>query len=128
VLVVAIMASLVLSARTVNNLSYERVWLKPEHWQAFAVLAQVPGGAAVSAQDPYVAHLSLRPLVFVFPVGIEKAEYLLLNLTTYPWRANPDVSMKRDGDEVTITNGLGGPTYLYEVAAEQGPILLLRRR
>jgi uncharacterized membrane protein len=128
VLVVAIMASLVLSARTVNNLSYERVWPKPEHWQAFAVLAQVPGGAAVSAQDPYVAHLSLRPLVFVFPVGIEKAEYLLLNLTTYPWRANPDVSMKRDGDEVTITNGVGGPTYLYEVAAEQGPILLLRRQ
>jgi hypothetical protein len=36
--------------------------------------------------------------------------------------------MKRDGDTVTITNGAGGPAYRYDVAAEQGPILLLRKR
>jgi uncharacterized membrane protein len=128
VLVVAIMASLVLSARTVNNLSFERAWPKPEHRQAFEVMAQVPDGAAVSAQDPYVPHVSLRPLVFVFPVGIEKADNLILNVSTYPWRANPDVTMKREGNTVTITNGPGGPIYRYEVAAERGPILLLRRR
>jgi len=29
---------------------------------------------------------------------------------------------------VSITNGAGGPTYQYVVAAERGPILLLRRR
>jgi len=128
VLVVAIMASLVLSARTVNNLSYERAVPKLEHRQAFEVLAQVPAGAAVSAQDPYVPHLALRPLVFVFPVGIEKADYLLLNTSTYPWRGDPDVTMKREGDTVTVTNGTGGPTCRYVVAAERGPNLLLRRR
>ena len=128
VLVVAIMASLVLSARTVNNLSYERAVPKLEHRQAFEVLAHVPAGAAVSAQDPYVPHLALRPLVFVFPVGIEKADYLLLNTSTYPWRGDPDVIMKREGDTVTITNGKGGPPYRYAVAAERGSNLLLRRR
>ena len=127
VLVVALMASLVLSSRTVNNLSVERFWPKPEHRQAWEVMAQVPVGAAVSAQDRYVAHLSLRPLVFVFPVEIEKADHLLLNASSYPWPANPGVTMKREGDTVTITNGAGGLTYRYRVAAEKGPHLLLRR-
>lgn len=127
VLVVAVMASLVLASNIVNNLSYERAVPKLEHRQAFEVMAQVPAEAAVSAQDPYVAHLALRPLVFVFPVGIEKADYLLLNTTSYPWRKDPNVIMKREGDTVTITNGVGGPTYRYAVAAERGPILLLRR-
>jgi uncharacterized membrane protein len=127
VLVVALMASLVLSSRTVNNLSVERFWPKPEHRQAWEVMAQVPTGAAVSAQDRYVAHLSLRPLVFVFPEDIEKADHLLLNVSSYPWRANPGVAMKREGDTVTITKGAGGPAYRYRVAAEKGPHLLLRR-
>jgi len=127
VLVVAVMASLVLASNIVNNLSFERAVPKLEHRQAFEVMAQVPAEAAVSAQDPYVAHLALRPLVFVFPVGIEKADYLLLNTSSYPWRKDPHVIMMREGDTVTITNGVGGPTYHYAVAAERGPILLLRR-
>ena len=127
VLVVAVMASLVLASNIVNNLSYERAVPKLEHRQAFEVMAQVPAEAALSAQDPYVAHLALRPLVFVFPVGLEKADYLLLNTSSYPWRKDPHVIMMREGDTVTITNGVGGPTYRYAVAAERGPILLLRR-
>jgi len=127
VLVVAVMASLVLASNIVNNLSFERAVPKLEHRQAFEVMAQVPAEAAVSAQDPYVAHLALRPLVFVFPVGLEKADYLVLNTSSYPWRKDPHVIMMREGDTVTITNGVGGPTYHYAVAAERGPILLLRR-
>jgi uncharacterized membrane protein len=127
VLVVALMASLVLSSRTVNNLSVERFWPKPEHRQAWEVIAQVPASAAVSAQDRYVAHLSLRPLVFVFPEQLDRADHLLLNASSYPWRSNPGVTMKREGDTATITNGAGGPTYRYRVAAEKGSHLLLRR-
>jgi len=52
----------------------------------------------------------------------------VLNTATYPWRKNRDVTMQREGDTVSITNGAGGPTYQYVVAAERGPILLLRRR
>lgn len=127
VLVVALMASLVLSSRTVNNFSVERFWPKPEQRQAWEAIAEVPAGAAVSAQDRYVAHLALRPLVFVFPEQLEKSEYLLVNVPSYPWRSNPGVTMARDGDTVTITNGAAGPAYRYRVAAEKGPHLLLRR-
>jgi hypothetical protein len=121
------MASLVLSARSVNNFSTERFWPKPEHRQAWEVMAQVPGGAAVSAHDRYVAHLSLRPLVFVFPEGLEKADHILVHASAYPWRSNPEVTMKREGDTVRISTGAGGPTYRYRVVIERGPHLLLRR-
>ncbi len=127
VLVVAMMASLVLSSRTVNNFSTERFWPKLEHRQAWEVMGQVPAGAAVSAQDRYVAHLSLRPLVFVFPEGLDKADHVLVYASAYPWRSNPEVTMKREGDTVTITKGAGGPAYPYQVVAERGPHLLLRR-
>ncbi|HEX9126025.1 MAG TPA: hypothetical protein VF948_06460 [Methylomirabilota bacterium] len=70
---------------------------------------------------------NLAPLVFVFPVGLDKADHLLVYAWAYPWRSNPEVVMKRDGDTVMITNGAGGPTYRYQVVAERGPHLLLRR-
>ena len=127
VLVVAMMASLVLSSRTVNNFSTERFWPKPEHRQAWEVMAEVPAGAAVSAHDRYVAHLSLRPLVFVFPEGLDKADHVLVYAAAYPWRSNPEVTMKREGNTVTITKGAGGPAYRYQVVAERGPHLLLRK-
>lgn len=127
VLVVAMVASLALSASIMNLLSSERAWPKVVHRQAWEVMAQVPTGAAVSAQDRYVPHLSIRPLVFVFPVGIEKADVVLLYAPSYPWRSDPGVVMQREGDTVTITNGPGGPTYRYRVVVERGPHLLLRR-
>ena len=91
VLVVAMMVSLALASRTVNNLAIARFWPGPEQRAAYQVIAQVPAGAAVSAQDPYVAHLSLRPLVFVFPVGIEKSDYVSSISSSYPWRNLPGV-------------------------------------
>jgi uncharacterized membrane protein len=128
VLVVAMLASLALASRTINYLSAERFWPKSEHRQAWEMLARVPDGAAVSAWDRYVAHVSLRPLVFVFPVGIEKADHVLLYAPSFPSRGNPEVTLKRDGDTVTITTGAGGSTYRYDVVFERGPNLLLRRR
>jgi hypothetical protein len=82
----------------------------------------------VSAQDPYVPHLALRSRVFVFPMGIEVSDHLLLNLASYPWRNLPGVTMARAGDAVEIVTGSGGPVYRYIAAAEDGPHLLLRRR
>jgi hypothetical protein len=127
VLVVAMMASLVLSARSVNNFAAERFWPKPEHRQALEVMAQVPGAAAVSAHDRYVAHLSLRPLVFVFPEGLAKADHVLVYAAAYPWRSNPEVTMERDDDTVTITNRATGFSYRYRVVTQKGPHLLLRK-
>jgi len=128
VLVVAMVASLALSSRTVNQLAVYRFWPTPEQRAAYRVMAAVPAGAAVSAQDPYVPHLAMRPLVFVFPVGLEKSDHVLVNATTYPWRSLPGATMVREGDTVSISPAPGGPEYRYAVAAEAGPHLLLRRR
>ena len=73
---VAMASSLVLASRTVNNLSYERAVPKLEHRQAFAVMAQVPPEAAVSAQDPYVAHLALRPLARFLSMYVLRGGFL----------------------------------------------------
>jgi uncharacterized membrane protein len=127
VLVIAMVASLALASRTVNNLSVARAWPSAEQRAAYSVLAQVPAQAAVSAQDPYVPHLSLRPQVFVFPEEIERADYLLVNVSTYPWRNLPEVTMDKEGDIVTITLGRGRELP-YAIAASAGPHLLLRRR
>ena len=126
VLVAALAVSLVLASRTANDLAVARFWPSPEQRGAYRVLARVPSSAAVSAQDRYVAHLSLRPRVFVFPVGIEASDYVLINLDTYPWRDLPRVTLTREGDAVTIQ--AGGTEWRYQVAAQAGPHLLLRRR
>ncbi len=126
-LVVAMVASLALASRTVNNVAVARWWPSAEQRGAYIVLAQVPPQVAVSAQDPYVAHLSLRPQVYVFPEGIERADYVLVNVATYPWRNLPDVTMDKEGDIVTITLR-GGRDLPYAIAASAGPHLLLRRR
>ena len=125
VLVVAMVVSLALDSRTANNLAVARFWPTPAQMAAYRALAAVPPAAAVTAQDPYVPHLSLRPRVFVFPVGIDKSDYVLVDLETYPWRHLPGVTLAREGTTVTIVSG--GAEYRYTVAAEAGPHLLLRR-
>jgi uncharacterized membrane protein len=126
-LFLAVVASLILSSRMVNQLAVYRWWPDESERAAHRVLARVPDAVAVSAQDPYVPHLSLRPLVFVFPVGIEKADHLLLNTASYPWRNLPGVTMEREAGDFVIRTGAGA-AYRYAVAVEDGPHLLLRRR
>ncbi len=126
VLAVALVVSLALDSRTMNNLAPARFWPTEAQRAAYRVLAAVPPEAVLSAQDPYVAHLSLRPLVFVFPVGIEKSDHVLIDAATYPWRNLLSTTMVREGDRVTIVSD--GAEYRYMVAAEAGTVLLLRRQ
>jgi len=125
VLGVALVASLALSARTVNALAVARWWPSPDERAAHRLLAQVPPEQAVSAQDPYVPHLALRPQVFVFPVGLDASELVVLNEATYPWRNLPGARMSRDGAALVIA--LDGREYQYRVIAREGPHLLARR-
>ncbi len=123
---VAAVLSLALASRTVNDLAIPRWWPAPGKRAAYAVLARVPAQAAVSAQDPYVAHLSLRRQISVFPVDIDRADHVLLDRGTYPWRNLPGVEMAQAGEVVTITLP-DGRAYRYAIAAEADQHLLLRR-
>jgi hypothetical protein len=126
-LVVAFTVSLVLASSLANELAVARWWPSAEQRAAYTVLSQVPPSASIAAQDRYVAHLSERPLATVFPTAIERTEYALVNLNTYPWRDLPDVTLEREGDRVTIATA-GRPALSYAVVAQRGPHLLLRRR
>ena len=126
VLVVAFAASLVLASSLANELAVARWWPSAEQRAAYRVLAQVPPGASIAAQDRYVAHLSERRLATLFPAGIERTDYALVNLDTYPWRDLPDVRLERTGSAVTIVMS-GGRVLRYAVVAQSGPHLLLRR-
>jgi uncharacterized membrane protein len=122
----AMVLSLALASRTVNDLAVARWWPGPDARAAHSVLAQVPADAAVSAHDRYVPHLSLRRRVAVFPVDIDAADHVLLNTARYPWRRLPGVTVARDGGVVTITVP-GAAPYRYAIAAQAGDHWLLRR-
>jgi uncharacterized membrane protein len=125
VLVLAAVLSLALASRTVNSLSFARWWPGPDQRAAYRVMSEVPAQAALSAQDPYVPHLSLRSRVFVFPVEIDTADHVLINTASYPWRSLPGVTMERRGSAVIIAMP-GGRERRYAVVAEAGPHVLLR--
>ncbi len=126
VLAVAFALSLALASSAANDLAVARWWPDAEQRAAYRVLAQIPPAASVSAQDRYVAHVSLRERVTVFPVALDRAEYVLVNVGAYPWRDAPDLRLERTGDRVTIVIP-PGTQFDYGVAAQAGPHLLLRR-
>jgi hypothetical protein len=76
-LVLAALASVVLTARTVNDLSVARWRLGPDQHAAYTLMGRVPPRAPVSANERLVPHLATRPEVYVFPGGIERSEFVL---------------------------------------------------
>jgi uncharacterized membrane protein len=126
ILVVAFVLSLALASSLANDLAVARWWPSAEQRAAYSVLAHVPPAASITAQDRYVAHLSERRLATFFPTAIERTDYALVNLDTYPWRDLPDVRLERTGSAVTIVMS-DGRMLRYAVVAESGPHLLLRR-
>ena len=126
ILVIAFALSLALASPAANDLAVARWWPDADQRAAHSILAEIPASASVAAQDRYVAHVSLRSLVTVFPVALDRADYVVLNEETYPWRNLPDVTLTRDGNAVTIAVA-GQRDFRYTVAAQAGPHLLLRR-
>ncbi len=126
ILAVAFLLSLALASPAANDLAVARWWPNAEQRSAYTVLSQIPAAASVSAQDRYVAHLSLRHVVAVFPVALDRVDYVLVNVRTYPWRNLPDVTLERAGNTVIIATARGAEFH-YAVAAQAGPHLLLHR-
>jgi uncharacterized membrane protein len=125
----AMIASLALTSRTLNELRVDRV-VRTEHQRAaYQVMAAIPPEAAVSTHDPYVPHLTRRSKVFLFPAGLEKSDYALIDLTTYPWKL-PGFEVHRQGAEVLLRWRWAGEVkeWQYEVAGERAGYLLLKSR
>lgn len=76
-LVLGALVSVVLTARTVNDLSVARWRLGPDQRAAYALMARVPPRAPVSANERLVPHLATRPEVHIFPGGTDRSEFVL---------------------------------------------------
>lgn len=70
-------------------------------------------------------HLALRPKVFLFPLGLEASDYVLLDFAAYPQQGVPAVMLDRQGDTVVLRSE--GIEYRYAVVADEAQYLLLRR-
>ncbi len=126
----ALILSLALTSRTFNDLRVDRIVRSDHQRAAYTVMAAIPPEAAVSTHDPYVPHLTRRAKIFVFPVGIEKSGYVLIDLATYPWRQLPDYRLDRQGSEVVLRWRKGGELKerRYAVVKELDGYLLLKAR
>lgn len=76
-LALAFVASVALTARTVNELTVTRWRLTPWQRAAYLLAREIPGDAAVSVNERLVPHLATRREVYIFPSGLDRAEYVL---------------------------------------------------
>jgi uncharacterized membrane protein len=103
---VATIVALVLSARTVNDLGVGKWALGPERRALRALVARVPPVVPVSVNERLVPHLATRAECYVFPTGVERAQWVL----------DLDASIAREN--------VSG----FEVVARAGSWTLMRRR
>jgi uncharacterized membrane protein len=129
-LALAVLVSLALTSRTVNDLGVNRWWLSDRQRAAYVVMEMIPPRATVSVPERFVPHLALRPKIFIFPTGLEQSDYVLIDLSTYPWRNLGGFQVRRQGSEVVLRwrQGEGVKEWQYEVAKEQDGYLLLKIR
>jgi uncharacterized membrane protein len=69
--------SVVLTARTVNDLTVTRWLLDPAQRAAHHLMAQVPRDPPASVNERLVPHLGARREIYIFPSGVPESEWLL---------------------------------------------------
>jgi uncharacterized membrane protein len=77
VLGAAVLISLALTARTVNDLAVDRWRLGPEQRAVAALVERIPGGVAVTVNERLVPHLAARHEAYIYPTAVGRSEYVL---------------------------------------------------
>jgi uncharacterized membrane protein len=73
----AFFASVLLTARTANDLMVSKWWLNADDHAAYALMRQIPATAAVSANERLAPHLATRRQIFFYPAGLGVSQYVL---------------------------------------------------
>jgi uncharacterized membrane protein len=87
VLAAGFLASVLLTARTTNDLMVTRWRLDAAQRAAHSLMLRIPGEVAVSANERLTPHLATRRQIFIHPTGLGISEYVLdheLALRTHP--------------------------------------------
>ena len=77
VLIAAAIVAVVLGARTVNDLGVGKWALGPDQRAVRSMMARVPERVPVSVNERLVPHLATRQECYVFPTGVERAQWVL---------------------------------------------------
>jgi uncharacterized membrane protein len=128
VLAVGVLASLALSARTVNGLAVSR-WRPEEAGRAAQrLMASIPATASVCTEERFFPHLAQRARVFVFPVGVDRSDYVFVNGGRLHGGQIARRPAAREDSTVTLwPDGEGRPRRLrFNVVDEDAGFLLLR--
>ena len=128
VLAIAVLTSLVLSARTVNALAVSRWWPGEGPRSAERLMASIPPDASVTTQERPFAHLAQRRYVYRFPNGLDRSQYAFVNGGRLGAGEIGRVPARREDSVVTILPPGPGSRrpYRFEVVDEAGGFLLLR--
>jgi uncharacterized membrane protein len=70
-------ASVVLTARTVNDFMVTRWWPNDDRRAAGALMREIPPDVAVSVNERIVPHLATRREVYIFPTGVDTSRWVL---------------------------------------------------
>ncbi len=76
-LALGFLASIALTARTINDLTVTRWMLTADQRALHALMGEIPAGAIVSTNERLVPHLATRREVYIYPTGVERSEYVL---------------------------------------------------
>jgi uncharacterized membrane protein len=77
VLAFGFFASVVLTARTVNDFMVTRWWPNDDRRAARALMREIPPDVAVSVNERLVPHLATRREVYIFPTGVDTSRWVL---------------------------------------------------
>jgi len=128
VLAVAVLASLALSARTVDALAPRR-WYPDEGARAAGrLMTAIPASASVCTEERFFPHLAQRARVFVFPTGLDRSDYLFVNGARLAGGQIGRLPARREDSTVIVAlAGDRGPRhYRFRIVAEEAGFLLLR--
>jgi hypothetical protein len=127
-----------------ENYDPELYRITDHHHLAAQLVAAVPPGASIAAQDPYVPHLSHREQIYLYPwvsMGIENVDYVLLDRQLHPYPlqphqmssaieeaiANPRLAIELEGDGAYLFRQRGAPLPAKDVHALVDGSMLLHR-
>lgn len=121
-LIIAALAGFVLLSPAPGGARYDatRYIIRPRHRVGHQLLEAIPPGASVSAQTGLVPHLAHRPQVHEFPVALEYAEYVALDLWGNLYPLENDVYIR------LVKEILADP--IWDIEAEGADYRILRRR
>lgn len=104
------------------------MWPDARPRDVHALVAMVPPGVVVGADERIVPHLAPRPRVYIFPQRLEACEWVLVDLGPGSEYSFTQVEAERQGSDVVFRPVGGQPGRHFEIVAERGSLILARVR